>query len=255
MSPSIWTPCGGKCNLARFSQSAWRVVEDQFNLSTRPLVDSSEEQEQLEALIEAHKPPIRAGPEWAHLHYLLSTPFRYPPLPHGSRFGTRFERGIWYGSALIETALAETAFWQMLLLRDTSAVMPLNLTLTAFSVRLKSDQAADLTVAPFDTYRERISSPVTYTDSQPLGTAMRKDGAEFCRYMSARDPKGGKNVAVFSPAAFSSRTVSNSSWENWHCLATKTEVELQRRDFINPTRLLFRSSDFEVKGHFPLMTN
>jgi len=44
------------------------------------------------------------------LDYLLFPPFRYPPLKWGSRFGTEYQRGLFYGSQLLATALAEVAY-------------------------------------------------------------------------------------------------------------------------------------------------
>jgi hypothetical protein len=61
------------------------VVKAQHRVSTLKLVDSVDEQALLEDLIEAGKPPL--PPECRHLHYLLSTPFRYgAAYPAGSRF-------------------------------------------------------------------------------------------------------------------------------------------------------------------------
>ena len=88
MPSSIWTRCAGRSSLRPLSGRAWRVVESQHLFSTRKLVDSDAEQALLEELIEEVKPPTGVP---AGLHYLLFTPFRYPPLRHGSRFGTRAE--------------------------------------------------------------------------------------------------------------------------------------------------------------------
>jgi len=85
MSSSIWTRCAGDSELKPLRLQPWRAVEAQHQLSTRKLVDSAEEQTLLEELIDGAKPPETFGGKF---HYLLSTPFRYPPLPHGSRFGT-----------------------------------------------------------------------------------------------------------------------------------------------------------------------
>jgi hypothetical protein len=62
----------------------WRAVEAQHVVSTMALVDSIEEQHVLERLLDDTKPAIPAAA--AHLHWLLFTPFRYPPPPGGSRF-------------------------------------------------------------------------------------------------------------------------------------------------------------------------
>ena len=56
-----------------------RLVESQEQVATNSLVRTLAEQALLEDLIEASKPPL---PATGHgLHYLLATPFRYPPLP------------------------------------------------------------------------------------------------------------------------------------------------------------------------------
>src|SRR6185436_5312824 len=117
MSFSIWTRCAGGSELRTLRLSPWRVVEAQHQVSTRKLVDSTEEQILLEELIDSVKPPdITSG----RLHYLLFTPFRYPPLPHGSRFGGRHERGIWYGSLELRSAFAEVAYYRLLFIEGSS---------------------------------------------------------------------------------------------------------------------------------------
>ncbi len=112
MSPSIWTRCAGRTRATRLECRAWRVVEGQHILSTRALVDSAAEHDLLEALLDDSKPPLPNGREFAGLHHLLFTPFRYPPLRHGSRFGVRQERGLWYGAEALETAQAEHAYYR-----------------------------------------------------------------------------------------------------------------------------------------------
>src|SRR3954470_4873943 len=136
MSSSIWMQCGGASNARALETEPWRVVEAQHQVSTRKLVESDEEQRLLEELIDAAKPPERTR---SRLHYLLFTPFRYPPLRHGSRFGTRHEPGIWYGSESLHTAFAEVAYYRLLFLEGTRARLePLETTLTAFSVNVRA---------------------------------------------------------------------------------------------------------------------
>ncbi|MET0591375.1 MAG: RES family NAD+ phosphorylase, partial [Polyangiaceae bacterium] len=183
MSSNIWMQCGAKPNVAHHQGVAWRVVEDQHRISTRRLVDTDEEHELLEALIDTSKPAL---PDTAPrgLHYLLFTPFRYPPLRYGSRFGTRRERGIWYGSEQIKTALSEVAYYRLLFLEGTAAareIAPLFLVLTVFNVDLKSERAVDLSRAPFRRHREIISSKTDYLASQALGRDMREAGIELFR--------------------------------------------------------------------------
>src|SRR5215510_6980065 len=120
MSSSIWTLCAGDSELHSLEIVSWRAVEAQHQVSTRKLVDTAAEQELLEELIESAKPPDVTG---GRVHYLLSTPFRYPPLRHGSRFGTRHERGIWYGATSLRTLFAEVAYYRLVFIDGSHAVL------------------------------------------------------------------------------------------------------------------------------------
>jgi hypothetical protein len=248
MSSSIWTRCadGSEERLFRTLRlAAWRVVESQRHISTRRLVDSLEEQALLEELIESAKPPNRTDPR---LHYLLSTPFRYPPLAHGSRFGGRFEPGIWYGSTKVRTALAEVAYYRFLFVEGTSApIAPVAVALTAFSVRARSTRGIDLSAPPFDSHHKAIASPVRYTATQPLGAAMRAAGVELFRYPSARDD--GVNVGLFTPKAFGHS--KPAGFEQWECLTLPDRVECVLRDYVRSASLVFPRERDLVDGKLP----
>jgi hypothetical protein len=221
------------------------VVESQHLFSTRPLVDSDAEHQVLEELIEGKKPPGPAGP-----HFLLATPFRYPPLPHGSRFGTRAEHGIWYGSTQPRTAFAEAAYYRLLFLEGTAADLgSLMVEVSAFRVGYKTARGVDLTAAPFREHEREISSPVAYQAAQRLGAAMREDGVEAFRYRSARDREGGVNVGFFVPAPFGARKPSVP--ETWHCVAARAEVEFVKKDVFRRAAFVFPREDFVVGGRLP----
>ena len=95
MSPDIWTQCGPKFKFTAYEGRPWRVVEAQHVVATRKLVDSDEEQSILEDLLDSAKPPKPYDEECKSYHYLLWTPFRYPPLQYGSRLGSPERRGLW----------------------------------------------------------------------------------------------------------------------------------------------------------------
>jgi hypothetical protein len=247
MSSSIWTQCAGDSELKPLRLSPWRAVEAQHQVSTRKLVDTLEEHAVLEDLIEAAKPP---DPTRGRLHYLLATPFRYPPLRYGSRFGGRHERGVWYGAETRQTVFAEVAYYRLLFLEGTRAELgPVTTQLTAFTVRVRTAAGMDLTVPPFAAYHDTISSPTEYTQSQALGTSMRGAGVEVFRYRSARDPADGVNVGVLSPSAFGA--AKPRLLETWHCTATRTRVELVKRDYFERRALAFPRQDFLVDGRLP----
>lgn len=224
-------------------------------VSTRKLVDSAAEQATLEDLIEGAKPPRPPEPELRRLHDLLATPFRYPPLPHGSRFGTRSERGLWYGADRLPTSLAEAAYYRLVFLEGTEAeIEPILVDLSAFRVPVRTERGADLTRPPFAEHEAEISSPVSYATSQPLGRALRSAGIEAFRYRSARDPEGGTNLALCTPRAFAARRPHAP--QPWYCVATRAVVELSRRRLASPAGSAqeahrFPREVFEVGGVLP----
>jgi len=250
VSPTIWTRYAARVDLQLLVARPWRVVEAQHVVATRKLVDSDAEQHLLEELIERAKPPVPPEPEFEGLHYLLSTPFRYPPLPYGSRFGTRAERGLWYGGEALRTAFAEAAYYRLVFLEGTEAELdPVVVDLSAFRTRVRSERMVDLTREPFAAHEAEISSPVSYAASQVLGREMRAVGVEVARYRSARDRGGGANLVLFTPGAFAGRRPD--SLQSWYCVATRSVVELSRRDLLARGAYRFPREQFEVDGAVP----
>lgn len=181
---------------------AWRVVETQETAATRAITHNAEEQFRLEQLLDDSKPPI--PDECTRLSYLLMTPFRYPPLRYGSRFGCQWERGIFYGSKEQKTALAETAVYLWLFQAGPQELGPLaEITdaRTLFSVRLRTQQGCDLCTTAFTDIRRLLTQPNSWNYSQQLGSHLREAGAEFFWFPSARI-KGGTNAAIINPNAF-----------------------------------------------------
>jgi hypothetical protein len=246
MSSGIWTRCAGASEIRHLERMPFRVVESQHQVSTRKLVDTVEEQALLESLIDGVKPPDPTG---GRLHYLLSTPFRYPPLPHGSRFGTRAERGVWYGSESLTTAFAEAAYYRLLFLEGTAAdLAPLATQLTTFAARVRTARGVDLVAPPFDAFAGVIAARAGYADTQMLGSAMRDAAVEAFRYPSARD-EGGVNVGVFTWRIFT--RLRPRGLREWHCTATRERVEMVERDWFRETSCTFAREQFLVNGALP----
>ena len=247
MSSSIWTRCAGDSELRSLHLSPWRVVEAQHLVSTRKLVDSAEEQALLEEMIDRVKPPDLTG---GRLHYLLFTPFRYPPLSHGSRFGGRLERGIWYGSVDRRTAFAEVAYYRLLFIEGSQASLgTVTTSLTAFTARVRTVRGVDLIAPPFDAYRRAIASRTNYASSQALGTAMRRARVEVFRYPSARDTERGVSVGAFVPSVFGKS--KPKSFETWHCAASRERVDITQGDYFKRERFAFPRMQFLVQGLLP----
>lgn len=194
--------------------TCWRLVEAQHRISTLKLVDTLAEQAVLEELLERTKPPV--PPECRHLHYLLATPFRYgAPYPKGSRFRRAgFTPGVYYSSERVETAVAEIAFHRLLFFAESPATpWPSNaLELTAFSVRIATGRALDLTKAPLSDDRDVWTHPVDYGRCHDLADTARAAGVQVIRSESARDA-GMANIALLTCLAFGvSKPTARQSW-------------------------------------------
>lgn len=251
MSSSIWTQCAaaskGRFLLAPLRLLPWRVVEAQHQVSTRKLVDTLDEQAVLEDLIETSKP---ADASHGRRHVLISTPFRYPPLRHGSRFGARHEPSLWYGSEDQRTLFAEAAYYRLVFLDGTRADLGSVTTWhTAFTAPMRGERGIDLTAKPFSRHRAAISSPSSHNESQAIGAAMRAAGVELFRYRSARDVEGGINVGVFAPSVFGQARPRDL--ETWHGAATKERVEFVKRDWLEERAFAFARAQFLVEGVLP----
>lgn len=191
--------------------SLWRAVEAQHIASTMVLVDSLEEQRVLEQLLESRKPAIPANAE--SLHYLLFTPFRYPPTAYGSRFRRPGEPGVFYGADGIRTACAELGYWRWRFLMDSpelARIPPAPQTL--FRVGLFG-LTTDLRLGALARRRAEWTDPVNYSACQTVAEGARRSGIAVIRYESVRDPQGGGAAAVLDPGAFiNPRPLSLETW-------------------------------------------
>jgi len=192
-----------------------RMVESQESIATNEIVDTLEEQALLEALLEKSKPNLPKAT--LGLHYLLATPFRYPPLNWGSRFGVRNERGIFYGSLETRTLLHEVAYYTFVFLNGLHSPLPYPLKSrhTQFSVVLQADRAVLLNNPKFDDIQPRLRHLSDYTFTQRLGTHMRALGVQAFLFYSARDPDNGLNAGVFDPSCFTGQEPRGE--REWFC--------------------------------------
>lgn len=232
-------------------ETAHRLVEAQHRVATLALVDSLEEQALLEEMIDTVKPRTAEDAAFEGLHFLLRTPFRYPPLRHGSRFGTRAERGIWYGSSSPEVAMAEVAYYRFLFRAGTTAELPsLWVEATQFSVPLKTSKGADLTEGFGGVSAKALSDPRDWTRSQAVGATLREAGVQAFRYRSARDAQGGVNLGVFTPRAFRQKSPHRAT-RTWRVLVEATRVTFLGTDPFRPVHHVFDRAQFLVNGELP----
>lgn len=249
----LWNHCKGKDAICLLSTTAFRVVEAQHLSSTRKLVDNAKEHEILEQLLdEQAKPRTPDAKGFDGLHYLLSTPFRYPPLKYGSRFGRRFERSIWYGSLNLHGALAEVAFYRLKFYEDTHAPLTAtSLSLTAYQVKIDTPHGVHLDKPLFNQYKEDISNPASYAISQPLGSEMRAQKTTAFVYHSARSANQ-LNMGVFSPIAFPDKKPIPHSLQTWTCYNDGKQVEFMRETGMGTIkREVFQREAFLIDGVLP----
>jgi len=230
----MWTPTALASETHPLTGDAWRVVEHQYTVSTRKLVDTKDEQLLLEDILESSKPPIPKAAQ--HLHYLLATPFRYgSPYPRGSRFRRAgITEGVFYCSEDIRTALAEQCYYRLRFFQESpKALLPRQETrLTIFSIAYLTEKAIDLTKPTLVKNKKQWTRPADYSATQTLAENARKADINIIRYESVRDSEQGTNLALLSPKAFRGRKPKKE--QTWFLYMSKTEMNCERANAQKP---------------------
>jgi hypothetical protein len=243
----IWTACKDAVDPEPLSGELIRVIESQEQIATNTLVDNLDEQALLEAILEVSKPPL--PPHTAGSQYLLATPFRYPPLRYGSRFGNRHEPSLLYGAIDLSAALAETAYYRFLFWSGMEEPPPcgrLTTEHTVFGARYAVKLGLRLHKDPFRPFEQRLTNPSSYLDTQQLGQNMRGAGVDAFAYLSARDPDRGINIALFHAGGFSE---PGPVWQQpWICDTRDDEVSFYGKEH---GAWRFRRAQFLVEGDLP----
>lgn len=228
MSPVPWRPQWlheATCQIAE--PRVWRGVETQYISATALLVDTHEEHDLLEDLLEASKPPMSttAAPRQ---HYLLTSPFRYTPQAP-SRFRAAGHRGLWYGARELRAACAEVAYWRMVFIRDSDGLQGDKLiTRHTFFAAMIAGLGIDLTASPWSAAHTVWTDPQDYGGTQALAQAAEAAGIAVIQYASVRAP-GDTNFAVFTPAALKPPHGGiAASQQGWTCAATRDHVLMWR---------------------------
>ncbi|MBD2859548.1 RES family NAD+ phosphorylase [Spongiibacter sp. KMU-158] len=228
-----------------FRGLAYRVVESQEEVATMSLVDTLEEQSALEELIEDSKPIIEHG---MGRHYLIHTPFRYPPLRHGSRFGSRFEPSIFYAGLTLRSALFESAFYGFYL--DSRSLTPypgsVMIEKTSFAVNVDAKQHADLAGVDDDALQNKLRDKSFYGFTQQLGRTLRTSGVESFSYPSARC-SDGVNIGVFHIDTIKGNP---SKLTQWHVKQSPDQA-VYFSPSKNSPRYTFNRNDFAINGVIP----
>jgi hypothetical protein len=203
------------------------MVEAQHTASTMKIVDTVDEQNLLESLLDGNKP---AQPDSTkRLDYLLATPFRYFPLRGGSRFRAVTDPGVFYGAETVRTASAELGFWRWKFLKDSVDLETLQpVAHTAFSAVIKT-QVIDLRQAPFTAQATSWSHPSDYAATQALAQVARKAQVGGIQYTSVRDPNPAWCLALLNPHGFA-KPKPNNLMQTWWLVVRRDGVTWRRQN-------------------------
>ena len=245
----VWAECRDRVSPQSISNELIRVVESQEQIATNSIVDNLDEQAALEQMLEDTKPELPKPV--TGLDYLLATPFRYPPLEHGSRFGTRNEPSIFYGSLSLTTVFAETGYYRFLFWLGMTSPPPTGKLITqhtVLGVSYKTKKGLKLQKFPFNDYEDYLISPSDYRATQLLGKAMRDHGIKAFEYKSARDIDHGLNAALFAPSALTSPKPIYK--EQWLCEVNNSAVTFYS-SIASKSIHKYSYETYLVKGEFP----
>ena len=227
----------------------YRVVESQEEVATTLITSNREDQSLLEKMLEKSKPKLDLT--LSKRHYLISTPFRYPPLSHGSRFSSLLEPGLFYGSTTIETALAEIAYYRFRFLADINDSNTVikhkpQSNHTGFYVNTHSEKGLTLNNKPF--LKMQLDAADSYQKSQPFGSLMRKAGVELFKFKSARKADG-YNGGCFEHKVIKSKNPCAA--EHWQCLMLENRIVFQKT--LTKDSFEFLKSAFFIRRKFPII--
>ena len=209
---------------AHSSMLAWRGVEDQYSLPTTvKLVDSPEEHDLLDEMLEESKPPL--PPEAESKHYLLASPFRYQPRS-AHRFRPASEKGQWYGSESIEASCAELAYWKNRFWRDSVGLhdVEIPIQLVFYQARV-SGYSIDLRQEPWVQNRAQWTHGADYGACHALAKAAQERGIEWISYESVRAP-GARCAVAFTPSCMFEPEGSTieQTIQRWACKYSRSRV-------------------------------
>jgi hypothetical protein len=216
-----WTPPALLSKSRLWRGGIWRIVDAQYTAGGMKLVDTREEQDILDTLLQDALPAL---PEiFRKLDPLLAAPFRSYTLRNGSRFRASSDPGVFYGATEIDTACAEMGYWRWKFLYDAVDMPDIKpIAHTAF----KSDVATlaiDLREPSFKRDEDEWQHKSSYTATQALARSARAAQLGAICYASVRDPQHGECAALLTPAAFASVT-PHPVKQTWWLVVRRTEV-------------------------------
>ena len=215
--PSIAaTPASHLCAsdyLAPLACRGYRVTEAQESGALLRLVDSAQEHDVLEQLIERSRP--RLLPQYHRLARPLADTLRFSAPPGGSRFGGPADRNPLYGARSIETALADAARRRINFLSgmQTPVCSEIVTSHLSFGFDILSDRGLDLTLPTLCQTTPDEPSALQFARDQQLGKEMRDNKIDAFMFPSAHPScRYQSSVGVLDPCALIGTIVEPSTW-------------------------------------------
>lgn len=245
---TFWRRVSSRAKAGPLMGTLRRIVENQEQKVTLSLTDSLAEHDILEGLLEDSKPLPVAHPRLEKFDYLLRSPWRYPPLPWGSRFGRRFEPSLFYGALSKAALFAEAAYYRLVFLEGMKKPFKDRVIsqFTVFEAMYRTEKGLDLSAPPFAKYEKVLRHKSNYPPCQALGSVLRERGIEGMIYLCARTPDSELNIALFSPSALRSRQHKNA--RHGLCETRSDEVTFRLGD----DQYAFLREDFLDGGTLPM---
>lgn len=216
MPVTIWTHTALQSEAKPWVGTGWRAVEAQHKNATLSLAHGNlGDQATLENILDEVKPILPQEAE--EMHWLLFTPFRYPPRKGGSRFRAEGEPGVFYGAEDCKTACAEAGYWRWRFWMDSEGLrgQSKTLQLTLFEFHAQTVRGVDLLVPPFSYNRDEWMQPSDYSHTQGLAEQARLADIELIRYESVRN-SGGICLAILSPHMFRGIDAYRNNQQTWN---------------------------------------
>jgi len=215
--------------LSSISKTVYRCIESSKKIASMAVVDTLEEQFLLEEMVDSTKPP--AEPPNGY-DYLIRTPFRYPPLRHGSRFGTISDPSFFYASGSINTCFSECAYYRHLFITDNDAELG-NQVISyhvVFTVKLHASNMVDLTASCYDEFQHKLKDSKDYSFTQRVGEYVDEFlGAGVIKFNSAR--ADGVNYAVSDINCIKSKKPIKR--EQFTCISSAKEILIDYEGILN----------------------
>ena len=233
--------------LAQLDGVVLRLVEQQGAQATRRTTDSLDEQAWLEDFLEASKPDLPSAEECSVRHRLLLTPFRYRKR-HGSRFATRWERGMFYGSRSRFGCLLEGAYYELVFQNGPEIPFPRSSAMrkVLFHVEVRTSRGLKLQNHGGRALQARLRDPIDSRFCQGIGRQMREAGIEAFEYHSARSVEDVIQLGAISCCVF-----IGTPFDQVEVQLEANELEVSIRCLDDNTVHHFRREQFEVNGELP----